>query len=436
VTAGRSTTGPALPLHLDLDALLDDPQTRIVVCCGAGGVGKTTTAAALAVRAAERGRRTVVLTIDPAKRLAQSLGLQHLDNTPRAVAGIDTAAGGSLDAMMLDMKRTFDEIVLAHAEPRRAHQILTNPFYVSLSSSFAGTQEYMAMEKLGQLHATGQWDLIVVDTPPSRSALDFLDAPSRLGSFLDSRLIRTFLVPAKAGGRIYRKIVTTGFGVATGAMTRLLGGRLLQDVQTFVAALDTMFGGFRERAEQTYRLLQAPGTAFLVVAMPEADALREAAYFVDRLAAEKMPLAGLVLNQMHTVDTGAGSAGVSTGGDSGGAVAGVGTPALGTGGVGTGGVGSAGVGTGGMRGSGTLSAERALAAAEALDAVPEQELTAGLLRLYADRVAAAARDRRLADRFISTHPAIALAQAPAQPVDVGDLPGLREFAAALSAGQR
>jgi hypothetical protein len=144
---------------------------------------------------------------------------------------------------------------------------------------------------------------------------------------------------------------------------------------------------------------------------------------------------------MHTVDTGAGSAGVSTGGDSGGAVAGVGTPALGTVGVGTvgvgsAGVGSAGVGTGGMRGSGTLSAERALAAAEALDAVPEHELTAGLLRLYADRVAAAARDRRLADRFISTHPAIALAQAPAQPVDVGDLPGLREFAAALSAGQR
>jgi len=174
--------GAALPLPLDLDALLDDPLTRIVVCCGSGGVGKTTTAAALALRAAERGRRTVVLTIDLAKRLAQSLGLEHLDNTPRAVAGIDTSAGGSLDAMMLDMKRTFDEIVLAHAEPRRVRQILTNPFYISLSSSFAGTQEYMAMEKLGQLHATGEWDLIIVDTPPSRSALDFLDAPGRLGS--------------------------------------------------------------------------------------------------------------------------------------------------------------------------------------------------------------------------------------------------------------
>ncbi|HKE49959.1 MAG TPA: ArsA-related P-loop ATPase, partial [Actinomycetes bacterium] len=350
--------------------------------------------------------------------LAQSLGLQHLDNTPRAVAGIDTAAGGSLDAMMLDMKRTFDEIVLAHADPRRAGQILTNPFYVSLSSSFAGTQEYMAMEKLGQLHATGQWDLIVVDTPPSRSALDFLDAPSRLGSFLDGRLIRTFLVPAKAGGRLYRRIVTTGFGVATGAMTRVLGGRLLQDVQTFVAALDTMFGGFRERAEQTYRLLQAPGTAFLVVAMPEADALREAAYFVDRLAAEKMPLAGLVLNQMHTVDAGgrtSSAAGPRPGSSP--ARPAPGAPAPGS----------------PVSGGGTLSAERALAAAEALDAQPEHELTAGLLRLYADRLAAAARDRRLADRFISTHPAVAVAQAPAQPVDVCDLPGLREFAGALTA---
>ncbi|MCI0688631.1 MAG: AAA family ATPase [Sporichthyaceae bacterium] len=373
----------ALPLRLDLDGLIDDPQTRIVVCCGAGGVGKTTTAAALALRAAERGRRTVVLTIDPAKRLAQSLGLEHLDNVPRAVAGVHLARDGSLDAMMLDMKRTFDEIVLTHAEPRRAKQILANPFYLSLSSSFAGTQEYMAMEKLGQLHATGQWDLIVVDTPPSRSALDFLDAPSRLGSFLDGRLIRTFLVPAKAGGRFYRKIVTTGLGLATGALSRLLGGRLLQDVQTFVAALDTMFGGFRERAEQTYRLLQAPGTAFLVLATPEPDALREAAYFVNRLAAEKMPLAGLLLNQMH------------------------------------------------VAGGGQLSAQRALAAAEALDGQPDHTLTAGLLRLYADRLAVAARDHRMSERFISAHPAVPVAQAPAQPVDVADLPGLRQFGASL-----
>ncbi|MFZ1374636.1 MAG: ArsA-related P-loop ATPase, partial [Nostocoides sp.] len=194
---------------LDIDALLADPAKRIIVCCGAGGVGKTTTAAALGVRAAEAGRRVVVLTIDPALRLAQSLGLSALDNTPRPVAGIDTRAGGSMDAMMLDMKRTFDEVVEQHASPEKAASILANPFYVAVSSSFAGTQEYMAMEKLGQLRQQSLqengWDLIIVDTPPSRSALDFLDAPKRLGSFLDGRFIRLLMAPAKAGGKAYLK---------------------------------------------------------------------------------------------------------------------------------------------------------------------------------------------------------------------------------------
>ncbi|MUH46314.1 MAG: AAA family ATPase, partial [Actinobacteria bacterium] len=161
---------------LDIDALLGDPEIRIIVCTGAGGVGKTTTAAALAFRAAEQGRRVCVLTIDPARRLAQAMGLTHLDNTPREVAEI--GGSGTLHAMMLDMKRTFDEVVEAHSDPERAQAILANPFYQALSSSFAGTQEYMAMEKLGQLRAAadldGTWDLIVVDTPPSRNALDFL----------------------------------------------------------------------------------------------------------------------------------------------------------------------------------------------------------------------------------------------------------------------
>ncbi|MGN0063749.1 MAG: ArsA family ATPase, partial [Nocardioides sp.] len=169
---------------LDVDALLAEPSTEIIVCCGAGGVGKTTTSAALALRAAEMGRKVVVLTIDPARRLAQSMGIEQLDNTPRPVAGVDPSAGGSLDAMMLDMKRTFDEVVESQASPEKARQILENPFYIALSSSFAGTQEYMAMEKLGQIHRDarrdGTYDLIVVDTPPSRSALDFLDAPEHL----------------------------------------------------------------------------------------------------------------------------------------------------------------------------------------------------------------------------------------------------------------
>src|SRR5919206_3779361 len=162
------------PPELDVDALLDDPETRVVVCCGSGGVGKTTTSAALAVRAAERGRRTVVLTIDPAKRLAQALGLEALGNEPGRVVGAQ--GRGELHAMMLDMRRTFDEMVEAHSTPDRAAVILSNPFYQTISTSFSGTQEYMAMEKLGQLAARGEWDLIVVDPPPSRSALDFLDA--------------------------------------------------------------------------------------------------------------------------------------------------------------------------------------------------------------------------------------------------------------------
>nr|BFE85459.1 hypothetical protein GCM10020093_080600 [Planobispora longispora] len=244
---------------LDLDAIIDDPGTRIIVCCGSGGVGKTTTAAALGLRAAERGRCAVVLTVDPARRLAQSMGLSELDNTPRLIKGVEGAGTGKLYAMMLDMKRTFDEIIEAHADPERARQILTNPFYQSLSSSFSGTQEYMAMEKLGQLRRSGEWDLIIVDTPPSRSALDFLDAPERLGRFLDGRFIRMLTAPAKAGGRSAFKLLNAGFGLVAGALTKLLGAQVLKDLQTFVSALDAVFGGFRTRAEQTYKLLQAPG---------------------------------------------------------------------------------------------------------------------------------------------------------------------------------
>lgn len=288
---------PDLAPGLETDALLDDPEIRIVVCCGSGGVGKTTTAAALGVRAAERGRKVVVLTIDPARRLAQSMGIDQLDNIPRRVEDIE--GEGELHAMMLDMKRTFDETVEAHTDAERARAILENPFYQSLSAGFAGTQEYMAMEKLGQLRARDEWDLIIVDTPPSRSALDFLDAPKRLGSFLDGKFIRLLIAPAKIGGRAGMKFLNVGMSMMTGTLGKLLGGQFLRDVQTFVAAMDTMFGGFRTRADATYKLLQAPGTAFLVVATPERDALREAAYFVERLAAEEMPLAGLVLNRVH-----------------------------------------------------------------------------------------------------------------------------------------
>ena len=251
MATGRTMNPPAAPPRLDTDALIDDRRTRIIVCCGSGGVGKTTAAAAIGLRAAERGRHVVVLTVDPARRLAQAMGLSYLDNIPRPV---DTGfpSGGSLHAMMLDMKRTFDEIVEAHADPDRAAQILANPFYQSLSSSFAGTQEYMAMEKLGQLHRTDEWDLIVVDTPPSRSALDFLDAPQRLGRFLDGRLIRLLTAPAKPG-RGYMKMLNAGFSLVTGTLTKVLGAQVLKDMQTFVTAFDTMFGGFRERPQHRHQ---------------------------------------------------------------------------------------------------------------------------------------------------------------------------------------
>src|SRR3954465_12122588 len=221
---------------LDAGALVRDPNTKVVVTCGSGGVGKTTTAAAMALLGAEAGRRTVVLTIDPARRLAQSMGLTELDNTPREVAG----AKGDLHAMMLDMKRTFDDVVLEHSTPCRAEQIFANPFYQSLSSSFAGTQEYMAMEKLGQLVAASEWDLIVVDTPPSRSALDFLDAPNRLGRFLDGRMIRVITAPARGGGRTGMKVMTAGIGVFAKVFSRVLGGDLIRDLSAFVSALESM----------------------------------------------------------------------------------------------------------------------------------------------------------------------------------------------------
>ncbi|MEU1374766.1 ArsA family ATPase [Streptomyces triculaminicus] len=425
---------------LDIDPILDNPRTRIVVCCGSGGVGKTTTAAALGVRAAERGRKVVVLTIDPARRLAQSMGIDELDNVPRRVPGIDGSAGGELHAMMLDMKRTFDEIVEAHADKERARAILENPFYQSLSAGFAGTQEYMAMEKLGQLRARDEWDLIVVDTPPSRSALDFLDAPVRLGSFLDGKFIKVLMAPAKIGGRAGMKFLGVGMSVMSGPLNKLMGAQLLRDVQTFVAAMDTMFGGFRTRADATYRLLQAPGTAFLVVAAPERDALREAAYFVERLAAERMPLAGLVLNRVHgsgaarlTAERALAAAEALTSGTS------EYTENLDGSGIVDRGSGQAGSRTADDPGivtpTDTSSPESgfpqpASSGATASDATAEPaetsaRLAAGLLRLHAERMRVLAREQRTRDRFTALHPEVPVAEVAALPGDVHDLAGLR-----------
>jgi len=367
---------------LDIDKIIGDRETKIIICCGSGGVGKTTTSAALALRAAEAGRKVVVLTIDPARRLAQSLGVGELDNTPRPVPKIDTTAGGSLDAMMLDMKNTFDDVVVAHSTPEKAEAILQNQFYVALSSEFSGTQEYMAMEKLGQLHseaeANGRWDLIVVDTPPSRSALDFLDAPEHLSSLLDGRFLRLLLPPARGPLRL----MSAGFSVMSAVITKILGTQIINDVKTFVRAFEALFGGFRQRATATFQLLSSRHSTFLVVATPQHDALREAAYFVDRLTEEDMPISGVVINRVH-----------------GSALA--------------------------------ISPERALSLAEDL-AGASTPLEVEALRRHANLMRLIETETHQMERFASARPGIAQTQVQSLPTDVTDLVTLRRVGALLA----
>ncbi|MCQ4121715.1 ArsA family ATPase [Rhodococcus tibetensis] len=370
----RRRTAPAL----DMASILESPGTRIVVCCGAGGVGKTTTAASLALRAAERGRKVVVLTIDPARRLAQALGVQELDNSPQPVQ-LGPGATGELHAMMLNMRRTFDEMVIEHSTPEKAQQILANPFYQTVATSFSGTQEYMAMEKLGQLASSKEWDLVVVDTPPSRNALDFLDAPQRLGAFLDGRMIRLLTAP----GRGITRLVTGAMGLALRGVSTIVGSQMLSDASSFVQSLDSMFGGFRERATRTYELLRQPGTNFLVIAAAEPDALREAAFFVDRLAGDGMPLAGLVLNRTHP----------------------------------------------------TLSSLPADHAATAADQLGEQDpLTAAVLHIHAHRAVTAKREVQLLSRFTAAHPRVPIVGVPSLPFEVSDLEALRAVGDQLTRG--
>lgn len=361
-----STVGPT---PWDISPIITDRRTRILVCCGSGGVGKTTTAAAIALRAAEQGRKVVVLTIDPARRLAQSLGVADLGNSPQRVA-LGPEARGELHAMMLNMRRTFDDMVLDHTTPEKAEQIFANPFYQAVASSFGGTQEYMAMEKLGQLASRDEWDLIVVDTPPSRNALDFLDAPKRLGNFLNGRMIRVIMAPGRGVGRF----VTGAMSLAVRGVSTVVGGQMLKDASNFLQSLESLFGGFQERANRTYEMLSRPGTYFLVVAAPEPDALREASFFVDRLSTERMPLAGLVLNRTH--------------------------PAL-----------------------CSLPADHALTAADQL--AESDPLTTAVLRVHAHRMTTARREQHLLHRFTGAHPRVPIVSITAFPFEVADLVALR-----------
>jgi anion-transporting ArsA/GET3 family ATPase len=281
--------------------------TTICVCAGPGGVGKTTTSAALALGLARRGQRVAVVTIDPARRLASALGIAELDNEPRridpallAAQGIDRSEigqQGELWAMMLDAKGTFDALIARLAPDERAREeVLSNRIYREISAAVAGTQEFSAVAKLYELHREGRFDTIVLDTPPSRNALDFLDAPLRMTRFLEGRSLRMFLAP----GNLAARLVGRGSGLVLSVFSRFTGMDLIGDLSGFFGALAGMVDGFRERAHAVEELLRDPATAFLLITSPEPEPTREAIYFAEQLAAAGMTRAALIVNRVHS----------------------------------------------------------------------------------------------------------------------------------------
>ena len=278
-------------------------DAHVLVTTGAGGVGKTTVAAALGVDGARQGRRVLVMTIDPARRLAQAMGLDTLASTPQQVDVGD--APGRLDAMMLDMQSTFDGLIDRHAtSPARARAIKANRIYQTLSSTLSGTQEYMAMEKLHELHEAGDHDLLIIDTPPTRSALDFLDAPQRMTSFLEGRLLNALLKPAMATSRGIGRFVNAGATTFMRVAGKVTGMDLLEDLADFFANFEGMYEGFKERADAVLVLLRRPSSQFVVVASPQPPPLREARFFLDRMQQEGLHAAGVVINRMHPLPPG------------------------------------------------------------------------------------------------------------------------------------
>jgi anion-transporting ArsA/GET3 family ATPase len=274
---------------------------HVAVCAGAGGVGKTTTAAALAASMAQRGRRVLVLTIDPARRLAGALGLPETDDDEHevdlAAHGMD--GPGSLHAAMLDARRTFDALVREQApSPEAAERILRNPIYGQLAGAVAGSHEYMAMERLYEVWASGRFDLIVLDTPPSRHALDFLEAPGRITRFVDGKALRLLVRPGMRAGRLGLRVLP-GTGMALGAIERLTGTELLTDVSEFLAGFDGMYEGFRRRADEVSRLLASPETTFLLVTVPRHEPMTEADFFWRALRERDLPFGGVVVNKVH-----------------------------------------------------------------------------------------------------------------------------------------
>ncbi|MGE5282596.1 MAG: ArsA family ATPase [Chloroflexota bacterium] len=273
----------------------------ICICAGSGGVGKTTTSAAIATGMAARGLKVCVLTIDPAKRLADSLGLEQLGNEAKRVDpalferhGVEMK--GELWAMMLDAKATFDELVARQAPDEEARdRVLGNRIYQQISSALAGSQEYMAMEKLFELHTEGRFDLLVLDTPPTRNALDFLDAPRRLMQFIEGRSLRVFMRPTGLAA----KVAGRGASVALSVFKRIVGFDLLADLAEFFNAFSGMVDGFQARAKRVNSLLADERTCFLVVCGPQGEPVDEAVYFHRKLVEAKLPFGGVIVNKVH-----------------------------------------------------------------------------------------------------------------------------------------
>ena len=286
-----------------LSALVD--TRRVLVTVGAGGVGKTTTAAALGVAAARRGKRVLCLTIDPAKRLAESLGIGEMsseavmvDNGRFETAGFPVK--GSLTAMMLDTKRTFDELVIKYSSsPEKADKLLSNKLYQYVSTSLAGTQEYMAMEKLVAVKDDPRYDLVILDTPPTANALDFLDAPERLIEALDSATMKWFVEAFQNSGKFSLNLIAKSAAAVLRGIGKITGGGFLEAMAEFISELNELFGGFKERAARVERTLRGDDIAFVLVTSPAPPAIKEVLYFAERLEQAKMPRGALVVNRFH-----------------------------------------------------------------------------------------------------------------------------------------
>jgi anion-transporting ArsA/GET3 family ATPase len=278
---------------------------RVVVTVGAGGVGKTTTAAALSVAAAMRGKRVLCMTIDPAKRLAESLGISEMSTEAHEIdAGRFAAAGiplkGSLTAMMLDTKRTFDDLVIKYSSNRqKADRLLQNKLYQYVSTSLAGTQEYMAMEKLVAVKDDPRYDLVVLDTPPTANALDFLDAPERLMEALDSAAMRWFIEAFQSTGKLSLNLLAKSAAVVLKGIGKITGGGFLEAMAEFITELNDLFGGFKQRAKAVQRALRTPEVAFVLVTSPAPPSIQEVLYFADRLQQHGMPRGAFVVNRIH-----------------------------------------------------------------------------------------------------------------------------------------